>query len=233
MSGNAKALATLQGLAQLDVDASFAYRRAIAAIEIPDIRRELVWAWRDHERHVEALGTEIRRLGGETPSHGRDMKGFAIEGVTALRSALGAISALRAMRMNERLTNAQYEAALKAELPESAWAVVSRNRGDERRHLDFIEFTLATRADEIAEHEARLLGLPASKLILGASVLLAGLGIAWGIRAWTRGEPAPRRRRIEGPRLVEARAHHWTRRHEVGAHRARDIARELASPSLE
>jgi rubrerythrin len=219
-------LPLLESLAQLDIDAGFAYRRAIAAIEIPDIRRELAWAWRDHERHVEALGAEIRRLGGKTPSNGRDTKGIAIEGVTALRSGLGAISALRAMRMNERLTNTQYETALKADLPESAWAVVSRNRDDERRHLDFLDYTLATRADELAEHEARFIGLPVSKLILGAGVMLAGLGIAWGIRAWSRGEPA------QAPH-VEAPIDHWAPRHEVGMHRARDFARDRISADLE
>jgi len=236
MADQARALATLQSLAQLDIDANFAYRRAIAAIDIPDIKRELIWAWRDHERHVESLAEEIRRLGGEPPAYRRDVKGLAIEGATLARSSLGAIGALRAMRTNEMLTNAQYASAVEQDLPESAWAVVSRNRGDERRHLEYIEYTLGTRLDELAEHERRVLGMPVSSLVLGVGVVLAGLGIAWGIRAWASGPAEPRRVARgddERPPLVGGRAHHWTRRHEVGFRRPRSAEREQVSPSLE
>lgn len=220
MSENAGALSTLRSLAQLDIDASCAYRHAIAAIDIPDIRRELIWAWRDHERHIESLGEEILRLGGTPGGSRRDLKGIALEGMTALRSGFGALSALRAMRMNELLTNARYEAALRQDLPESARAIVARNRTDERRHLDFIEYALATRERALVVQEATLFGIPAAMLLLGAGVLLAGLGLAWGLRAWSAAPAKPARRDPRPARHVAGRAHHWTRRHEVGARQA-------------
>jgi hypothetical protein len=220
MMENVGALSTLRSLAQLDIDASCAYRHAIAAIDIPDICRELIWAWRDHERHIESLGEEIRRLGGEPPDKGRDLKGIALEGITALRSGFGALSALRAMRMNELLTNARYEAALREDLPESVRAIVARNRTDERRHLDFIEYALATRERELAAQEATLFGIPAAKLLLGVGVLLTGLGLAWGLRAWSAAPASPARREHRPARHIAGRAHHWTTRHEVGARQA-------------
>ena len=66
---------------------------------------------RDHKRHYDDLSGEIRRLGGTPPEFSRDAKGVAIEGYTAIRSGMSQIGALRAMKTNEGMTNAQYEAA--------------------------------------------------------------------------------------------------------------------------
>jgi hypothetical protein len=229
------AIAILRSLAQLDIDAGYAYRRAVAAIDIPDIKRQLTWFWRDHERHLAALADEMRRLGGEPPAHGRDAKGLALEGYTALRSGFGALGALRAMHTNEKLTNAQYEGALRERLPESAWAVVAANRADERRHLEYIDHVLATRHEELALHETRVAGVRVSTVVVGLGASLVGLGVFWGIR---RAAAGTRRDGSYGPgrtvRLVEGRAHHWTRRHEVGAaRRAREPERQRAMAALE
>ena len=65
-------------------------------------------------------------------------KGYVIEGMTALRSMLGTVQALKAMKSNEELTNRRYMEALHLDLPEDIRAVVEQNRDDERRHLDYI-----------------------------------------------------------------------------------------------
>jgi hypothetical protein len=231
---NEAALAILRTLAQLDIDASYAYRRAVAGIGIADIRRELTWFWRDHERHIAALAEEIRRLGGEPPPPRRDAKGLALDGYTALRSGMGRLGALRAMRTNELLTNTQYEAALRERLPESARAVVVAGRADERRHLEYIDYVLATRHDELSRHETRVAGLGPSTVVAGLGALLVGFGLLWGLRRWAA-SGAPRHAgdgRDRTVRRVAGRAHHWTRRHDVAADRAREPERERVNPSL-
>ena len=46
---------------------------------------------------------------------------------------------LRAMRLNELLTNKRYTDALAADLPPEVREIIARNQADERRHFDFIE----------------------------------------------------------------------------------------------
>jgi rubrerythrin len=58
---------------------------------------------------------------------------------------MGTESALKAMRSNEKLTNRTYDNALDLEMPADVRAVVSGNRDDERRHLEFIERCLEQR----------------------------------------------------------------------------------------
>jgi hypothetical protein len=82
-------------------------------------------------------------LGGEPVELGRDLKGVLLEGLTALRSVTGTLGALRAMKMNEKLTNHAYERTLEMTLPAGAREVVLRNREDERRHLTAIEVHIA------------------------------------------------------------------------------------------
>jgi uncharacterized protein (TIGR02284 family) len=129
----------LVALAQLDVDAVRAYTQAIEKIDVEEIRGRLEHFRRDHERHIQDLSAHIRRLGAQPPEHTPDMKGVLIEGMTALRSITGTEGALKAMRMNEQLTNTRYEAALKADMPAEVRNVVEKNREDERRHLQYIE----------------------------------------------------------------------------------------------
>jgi hypothetical protein len=175
-------LPLLQSLAQLDVDAFFAYGRAIDAIDVPNVRRRLMAFRRDHKRHYDDLSGEIGRLGGTSPDFARDAKGLAIEGYTAIRSGIGNIGALRAMKTNEGLTNARYEAALRQELPPRIAGLIERNRNDERRHLAYIERVLETRRGELA---SGLLERPS--FLLGAAALLAGIGAVYVAREWKVG----------------------------------------------
>jgi uncharacterized protein (TIGR02284 family) len=133
------AIDALNELIQLDYDALHAYKQAIEKIDDTIARLDLEAFQADHERHVVDLAAAVRTLGGEPECTGRDLKGFLLEGLTALRSVTGTMGALKAMRMNEKLTNRSYERALEAKLPPAARDVVLRNREDERRHLAAIE----------------------------------------------------------------------------------------------
>src|SRR5919198_4895882 len=88
----------LEKLIQLDIDAVGAYEQAIEAIDILEVRDRLAEFRDDHERHVAELSAALRRMGGEPPRRSPDMKGFLIEGYTAVRSSMGSAGALRAMK---------------------------------------------------------------------------------------------------------------------------------------
>jgi rubrerythrin len=133
----------LSALMHLDYDAIGAYNRAIEHIDVAAIRDQMQLFVTDHGRHVHDLKAAIERLGGEPPKDpGRDLKGFLIEGVTAVRSLLGTVSALKAMRANEKLTNKTYEEALQTDWPSEIAPMILRHREDEARHLAYIEMAI-------------------------------------------------------------------------------------------
>lgn len=138
----------MRDLVHLDVDAIHAYDQAIKNIDVPSVRAELERFKADHERHVTDLSAAITEQGGEAPAIRRDFKGFFIEGMTALRAAMGTEQSLKAMAMNERLTNREYDKAIKMALPPSVDALIRRNQSDEKRHLQYIEDAIARRVWE-------------------------------------------------------------------------------------
>lgn len=129
----------LNDLIHLDIDAVRAYGQAIDNIKDTSARDMLVGFRGDHERHVNDLSAMVRNYGGE-PAERPDLKGVLLEGMTAIRSAMGEVPALRAMRDNERLTNRRYAKALETPgLPDEVRSLIAANREDERRHLAWIE----------------------------------------------------------------------------------------------
>lgn len=134
----AKVCDHLNKLIQLDYDAAGTYREAIGHIDEASARIDLESFLNDHERHVMELSRVIRDLGGLPIEVHRDFKGVVLEGMTRLRSR-GTLGALRAMRMNERLTNRTYDKALDVFMPPIGQAIVLENFKDERRHLAAIE----------------------------------------------------------------------------------------------
>ena len=131
----------LNELIQLDHDASKSYEQALKRIEENDVavRADLDSFLRDHLRHIGELREVIEAYGGAPMEPGRDLKGVLLEGMTKLRSVTGTLGALKAMRMNEKLTNRSYERASGLDLPLQAREVVLANLADERRHLAVIE----------------------------------------------------------------------------------------------
>ncbi|WP_437930100.1 DUF2383 domain-containing protein [Sorangium sp. So ce291] len=149
---NKTAVSKLNDLIQLDADAVLAYQQALDACEVSEIHRKLKSFQDDHQQHINDLA-ELVRANGEEPRIKRDLKGFLIEGFTAIASQ-GDRSALLSMLGNEELSNHMYEAALKTDLPDEARAVVERNRRDEARHLAWIKEAIAERLWETKEGAA-------------------------------------------------------------------------------
>jgi uncharacterized protein (TIGR02284 family) len=145
---NQALIKNLVELAQLDIDAIRAYAQAIDNIDQPTLHSEISSFKADHARHVNDLSAVIRRLGGEPPSFSPDLKGFLLEGFTAIRSLTGIEGALKAMRGNEKLTNHTYEKALSWELPADIRLIIEKNFADEKRHLAYIEQAIETKAWE-------------------------------------------------------------------------------------
>lgn len=138
-----EAVDKLGDLLKLDVDAIHAYDDAIEKIDLEDVRTQLGKFRDDHQRHVSELTTLIRGMGAEAPTPDRDFKGYFIEGMTSMRSAMGTDSALKAMRQNEQLTNRRYEDAMSWALPTDAHEFIRRGYEDERKHLAYIEQALS------------------------------------------------------------------------------------------
>lgn len=134
-------IGTLQDLLHLDMDAIKAYEQAIKACEHEKVKTQLRSFQGDHQRHVQDLSEELRKL-GEQPDVRTDLKGFFIEAFTAVASH-GTKSALMAMRGNEQLTTARYKAALDLQdVPDTTKGIVRKNYADEQRHLEWIKMAL-------------------------------------------------------------------------------------------
>jgi uncharacterized protein (TIGR02284 family) len=129
----------LNELIQLDFDAARTYEQALERVDDPLASEDLESFREDHERHISELTRVVEDLGGEVEEAGRDVKGVLLESMTKLRSVTGTLGALKAMRLNEKLTNRTYEKATREDLPPIALEVVARNLEDERRHLAAIE----------------------------------------------------------------------------------------------
>lgn len=130
----------LGDLVKVDVAAVEACSEAIERIEAEPLRTQLSQFRDDHQRHVRELTQAIQTMGSEVPKQSPDMKGKLIEGMTAMRSAMGDEQALKAMRQNEVVTNHAYEDALQDHTwPGEIQSLLDRGLADERRHLQWVE----------------------------------------------------------------------------------------------
>lgn len=129
----------LNDLIQLDVDAVEAYDHAIKHAGYEDIRKRFRGFQDDHRAHIRNLTEMVQKYGGTPAQPKPDLKGYLIEGFTALMSLTGTKSTLQAMKSNEKLTNKKYEEAAALELPEDVMRLLRVNLAQERAHLEFIE----------------------------------------------------------------------------------------------
>jgi len=132
-------------LIQLDFDASRAYQKAIDEIDDPQIKATLKTFQSDHDRHCADLSYKVQTLGGTPPELKRDLKGYLIEGFTAIRAASGTDGALKAMESNEKTTNKHYSRAMEDDFPFDVKDIIRKNYEDEQRHLAYIQETLYVR----------------------------------------------------------------------------------------
>lgn len=130
----------MNDLIQLDVDASYAYDAAIKEIKEKDIQKALTDFKGDHERHIKELSALLKEAGGEPIKPTRDIKGFVIQGMTAVQSLMGTSGSLKAMLTNEVLTNKKYADALEYQgFTQPIRSLIQANFDDEKRHLEYIK----------------------------------------------------------------------------------------------
>lgn len=132
----------LSSLMKLDIDAVFAYKKAIEKIDMADVRQELMRFRDDHERHVHYLGDSIREFGGTPPEYSKDFKDFFIEAFTSARSAAGTEGVLDAIKRNEELTNREYREAAQLDFPLDVKGLIEKNYDDEKKHMAYIEMAI-------------------------------------------------------------------------------------------
>jgi len=137
----------LSDLAQLDIDAVDAYETALKKIDDKETHKTVDQFRQDHVRHVDDLNKLISKLGGKPVEFSKDLKGYLIEGMTALRSVTGTKGAMKAMETNEIITNKRYSESLQENLDfsDEVRALLQKNYDDEQRHLAFIQDSLRKR----------------------------------------------------------------------------------------
>lgn len=136
-------ISDLSDLIELDYDAIAAYKSAIARLESAAYKATLTEFLGDHKRHIEELGSAVRREGGNPPVEG-DAKKFLTKGKVVLADLAGDEAILKAMKSNEEQTNTKYEEAVETGYPENIQAVLRQGLSDERRHKDWLVKTLKT-----------------------------------------------------------------------------------------
>jgi hypothetical protein len=143
----------LASLDQFEIDVVKAYEQAIHHIDEPDLRGELYRIKADIERHVLELSEVLRVLGVEPPAYARDLRGYLMACVTALRSADGPEGALRALRSIAEGSIQRHRQALDdGELSQEVLAMLESHHADLRRHLDALDGMLMTTAGQPARH---------------------------------------------------------------------------------
>jgi hypothetical protein len=140
-TSNDEPIKTLDELIELDTAAITAYEVALEKLAEDDLEvlEDLESFKADHEQHIRDLTRVVQALGGEPEQTTRDLPGMFLEGMTMLRAVTGTVGVLKAMRLNERLTNRIYGKAAEVAVPPLATAVIMQYLDDERRHLAVID----------------------------------------------------------------------------------------------
>ncbi len=135
-----KIIDALSDLAQLDIDAVYAYEEALKNIDDSEIFKNIDSFRLDHLRHIDDLSALIVKQGGTPPKKTKDFKGYIIKGFTSLRSMTGTFGALKAMKENEKTTNKTYKKALdeNKDFPPEILILFEANYNDEQKHLLYI-----------------------------------------------------------------------------------------------
>lgn len=129
----------LNDLIQLDVDAVEAYSHALKHAGYDDMRKKFVEFQDDHKGHIQKLSAMVQQLDGKPVKPSPDLKGYLIEGFTALTSVTGTKGCLEAMKLNEVITNRKYQEAAALDLPEEVGKLVRSNLTHEQLHLNYID----------------------------------------------------------------------------------------------
>ncbi|MBA3709962.1 MAG: hypothetical protein H0W83_14220 [Planctomycetes bacterium] len=128
--------ARLDSLTRFEIDCIKAYDLAIRHLDAPAVRDEVYRMKADVERHVLENSEVLRALGQEPPSFDRDLKGYVMACVTALRSASGSDGAVRAVSAIGYALVERFEDAMAWDVPLEVRIMFQSNQADVRRHLD-------------------------------------------------------------------------------------------------
>ncbi|MCB2427460.1 PA2169 family four-helix-bundle protein [Methylophaga pinxianii] len=131
----------LNNLIEIDYDAIAAYKAAIERLEDKQLKQQLVTFMEDHKNHVTAL-TESVRLSGGNPADSGDMKKILTKGKVVIAELGGDDAILKAMKMNEEVTNKSYEAMVDEPFPGTIKLILQNGLADERRHRAWLDATI-------------------------------------------------------------------------------------------
>lgn len=134
-------IAKLNDLIALDYDAISAYQAAIERLENPGYRDQLNVFMQDHENHIAALSQLICQEGGAPVEKG-DLKKILTQGSVYIAELAGDEGILKAMQLNEVMTNHRYEESVEEAFPEPVHGILQNGLADERRHKEWLEETL-------------------------------------------------------------------------------------------
>lgn len=140
--GEDEGLKRLEDLAQVDIDTVYAYDRAIDQVDDEVMRARLERFRQAHFDHIAALAEVIRAMGGTPPDLSKDLRGYAVEALAALRATPGTKGALKALRTVEQIAHRHYSGTVSDALPQDARDLLRRHFSDEKVHLDYIEQNL-------------------------------------------------------------------------------------------
>lgn len=131
----------LNDLIELDYDAIAAYQAAIERLEDNNYKAQLTLFMQDHENHIAALSQLVSQEGGAPASKG-DMKVILTKGKVVIANLAGDEAILKAMLMNEEVTNKSYEKEVKKGYRQPIQAILMDHLDDERRHKEWLEVAL-------------------------------------------------------------------------------------------
>lgn len=134
-------ISDLNDLIELDYDAIAAYKSAIERLDDAAFKKKLTEFLGDHQRHVEELGDAVRKEGGNPATEGDAMK-ILTKGKVVIAGLMGDEAILKAMRVNEEVTNTKYEEAVEEGYPEHIQALLRKGLADERRHKEWLLTTI-------------------------------------------------------------------------------------------
>ena len=128
----------LSDLIKLDYDAAEAYEAAINRLENSYYKSKLAEFSGDHLRHTRNLGDILQKMNKNVPE-GPDAMQIITQGKVVLAEIFGETAILKAMKLNEDVTNNSYERAInhKQVTPEIR-EILQKNLEDERRHKEWI-----------------------------------------------------------------------------------------------
>lgn len=131
---------TLKKLHQLEVDANNAYETAIEHLRDDVIKSNIANFKKDHERHLTEIEQQLTQRNVPIPKRTKDFKGYLIDGMTLLRSAISDNQALKAMKQNEETVYDMYEECyhdMKQHNMDVA-SMIRKALNDESRHYNYI-----------------------------------------------------------------------------------------------